>query len=108
MKPFIVAIAFVGLSLSGAAQADIRIDARQLNQQRQIDAGGRSTKLSLAERNRLTAQQRQIKRVEARYERSGGRFTAAEKREINRMLDTSQAAITRAKRNRVRGPGLRI
>ncbi len=92
------------LALGSAAQADIRIDARQVDQQRQIDAGKRSGKLSLGERQRLTSEQRMIKRQEARYDASGGRFTRGEKNAINAMLDRAQANINRAKNNRVRGP----
>jgi len=92
------------LAIGTAAQADIRIDARQLNQQRQIDAGKRSGKLSLGERQRLTNEQRTIKRQEARYAASGGQFTRAEKNSINAMLDRAQANINRAKNNRTRGP----
>ena len=103
MKPIIIAIATAALFAGTAAQADIRIDARQVNQQRQIDAGKRSGKLSVAERNLLTNEQRMIKRQEARFDRGG--FNRAEKRAINRMLDRSQAHIVRLKnnRNRVRG-----
>ncbi len=103
MKMIFIATAAAALAFGSAAQADIRIDARQANQQRQIDAGGRSGKLSRAERDRLTAQQRSIKRLENSYARSGGVFTNAEERRINRMLNASQARISQLKRNRVRG-----
>jgi hypothetical protein len=103
MKKIIIALAVAGLSIGTVAQADIRIDARQVNQQRQIDAGKRSGKLSVAERDRLTAQQRNIKRIEAQLQRSGGRFTKAEERQVNAMLDKSQNDINRAKQNRTRG-----
>ena len=103
-----IAAVTLALGLGSAAQADIRIDARQANQQRQIDAGGRSGKLSRGERDRLTAQQRSIKRLERSYARSGGRFTDGEERRIMRMLDASQANINRLKNNRVRGPGFRV
>lgn len=103
MKKIIIALAVAGVSISTVAQADIRVDARQLNQQRQIDAGKRSGKLSRAERDRLTAQQRMIERSKKQLERSGGRFTDAEVRRVNQMLDKSQADIVRAKQNRTRG-----
>jgi hypothetical protein len=103
MKKIIIALAVAGFSISTVAQADIRVDARQVNQQRQIDAGKRSGKLSRAERDRLTAQQRTIERSKRQLERSGGRFTRAEVGRVNAMLDRSQADITRAKQNRTRG-----
>lgn len=103
MKRTIIAIAAASLFVGTAAQADIRIDARQVNQQRQIDAGKRSGKLSRAERDTLTAEQKMIKRVEARY--SAGGLNEREKGTINRMLDRSQAHIVRLKNNRVRVKG---
>lgn len=103
MKKITIALALAGLSITTVAQADIRIDARQVNQQRQIDAGKRSGKLNRAERDRLTAQQRSIDRTKKQFERSGGRFSGVEVRRVNAMLDKSQADIVRAKQNRVRG-----
>lgn len=92
------------LALGTAAQADIGIDLRQANQQRQIDAGKRSGKLSLRERQTLTNEQRAIKQQEARYRDSGGRFTNREEAAIMAMLDRAQANINRMKNNRTRGP----
>ncbi|WP_293884140.1 hypothetical protein [Sphingomonas sp.] len=103
MKKIVIALALAGLSIGTVAQADIRINARQANQQRQIDAGKRSGKLSRAERDRLTAQQHSIDRTKKQAERSGGRFTDAEVRRVNALLDRSQNDIVRAKHNRVRG-----
>jgi hypothetical protein len=98
-------IAVLGsLALGTAAQADVGIDLRQANQQRQIDAGKRSGKLSLRERQILTNEQRAIKRQEARYRDSRGRFTNREQGAIMAMLDRSQAHIDRMKRNHIRGP----
>ena len=108
MRKTVMMLAAVGLFAGTAAQADIRIDARQANQQRQIDAGGRSGKLSRAERDTLTAEQHAIKRQEAAYARSGGRFTDAEEAAVNRLLDRAQAHIDRLKRNRQRGRGLHV
>jgi hypothetical protein len=103
MKKIIIALGVAGLSLSTVAQADIRVDARQLNQQRLIDAGKRSGKLSPGERARLTAQLESINRTKKQLERSGGRFTKAEVARVNAMLDRSENDITRAKQNRTRG-----
>ena len=103
MKKTIVMLALASLTIGTAAQADVGIDLRQANQQRQIDAGKRSGKLSLNERRILTNEQRAIKRQEARYRDSGG-FSNREQGLIMAMLDRSQAHINRLKNNRVRGP----
>ena len=99
---FIAVVASLGIGT--AAQADIGIDLRQVNQQRQIDAGKRSGKLSLRERQTLTNEQRMIKRQESRYKASGGRFTNREEASIMAMLDRAQNNINRMKNNRTRGP----
>lgn len=103
MKKTII-LALAALTVSTAAQADVGIDLRQSNQQRQIDAGKRSGKLSLNERRILTNEQRAIKRQEARYRDSRPGFTNREEGLIMAMLDRSQAHINRLKNNRVRGP----
>lgn len=100
----IVMFALASLTIGTAAQADVGIDIRQANQQRQIDAGKRSGKLSLQERQILTNEQRAIKRQEARYRDSRPGFTNREQGLIMAMLDRSQAHIDRLKRNHVRGP----
>jgi uncharacterized protein HemX len=104
MRKLTLVAALGALALGTAAQADVGIDVRQANQQRQIDAGKRSGKLSLGERRLLTNEQRTIKRQEARYRDSGGRFTNREQASIMAMLDRSQAHINRLKNNRTRGP----
>ena len=104
MRKLVFITALTGLVMSTAAQADVGIDVRQANQQRQIDAGKRSGKLSLGERRALTNEQRAIKRQEANYRDSGGRFTNREQGRIMAMLDRSQAHINRLKNNRLRGP----
>ena len=101
----LIFIAVLGsLALGTAAQADVGIDLRQANQQRQIDAGKRSGKLSRRERQILTNEQRAIKRQEARYRYSRPGFTNWEQGKIMGMLDRAQAHIDRLKRNRTRGP----
>jgi hypothetical protein len=100
----IVMFALASLTIGTAVQADVGIDIRQANQQRQIDAGKRSGKLSLREREILTNEQRAIKRQEARYRDSPPGFTNREQGLIQGMLDRSQAHINRLKNNRVRGP----
>ena len=104
MKKLFIALALGAASVSSVAYADIGIDARQVNQQRQIDAGKRSGQLSLRERQTLTNEQRAIKRQEgALRARHGGSLTNRDEARIMAMLDRAQANIERLKRNHVRG-----
>jgi hypothetical protein len=104
MRKTSVILAALTLGIGTAAMADVGIDLRQADQQRQIDAGKRSGKLSLSERQILTNEQRAIKRQEARYRDSRPGFTNREQGAIMAMLDRAQAHIDRLKRNRRRGP----
>jgi hypothetical protein len=98
-------IAVLGsLTISTVAQANVGIDVNIVDQQRQIDAGKRSGKLSLRERRVLSSDIRAIKRTVERYENSGGRFTRGEKATVNALLRRNQDKINRLKDNRVRGP----
>lgn len=103
MKRIIFALATASVFIGGAAQADVRISVREANQQRQIDAGKRSGKLTRNERNVLTNEQHMIKRTERRLSRGG--LGQRDENVINRMLDRSQAHIVRLKNNRVRTRG---
>lgn len=103
MKRTIIALAAASLFVGTAAQADVAIDARQANQQRQIDAGKRSGKLTRRERDVLTNEQRMIKRVEARLSR--GTLGERDENRLARMLDRSQAHIIQLKNNRERTRG---
>jgi len=103
MRKLMIAAALGAMTIGTTAQADIGIDVRQINQQRQIDAGKRSGKLSARERQTLSNEQRAIKREEARLRAAGG-FSARDEIRINALLDRAQANINRLKNNRVRGP----
>ena len=105
MRKITLALTLAALAIGTAAQADVGIDVRQANQQRQIDAGGRSGKLSRRERTVLTHEQYAIKNEEARLRARGG-FGNRDQARIMAMLDRSQAHITRLKNNRERGRGL--
>ena len=97
-------IAVTLLGITAPALANVGIDVNIVDQQRQVDAGKRSGKLSLRERQVLTNDLRAIKRTVERYENSGGRFTRGEKATVNSMLRRNQDKINRLKANRVRGP----
>ena len=104
MKKLMIAFAVASLTVSTVASADVGIDLRQTNQQRLIDAGKRSGKLSRRERDVLTREQYTIKAEEGRLRgRHGGRLTNADEARIMAMLDRSQRHITRLKNNRERG-----
>ena len=101
-KLTLIAVALLGVTTP--ALANIGIDVNIVDQQRQVDAGKRSGKLSLRERQILTNDIRAIKRTVERYENSNGRFTRGEKATVNAMLRRNQDKIDRLKNNRVRGP----
>ena len=86
-----------------AAPASAAVNARQLNQQRNIDAGLRSGKLTQGEYNRLKDEQRMISRAEHRFQRSGGRYTEAEKQQVHAMQDAAARHMDRLKHNGRRG-----
>ena len=104
MRKMILIAALAAVTVPATAFADVGIDARQANQQRQIDAGKRSGKLTRAERDVLTAEQHTIKREEGRLRARGG-FHNRDQAVIQRLLDRAQAHIDRLKNNRVRTRG---
>ena len=104
MRKLTLIAVLASLAIGTVAQANVGIDVNIVDQQRQIDAGKRSGKLSLRERQILTNDIRTIKRTVERYENSGGRFTRGEKATVNAMLRRNQDKINRLKANRVRGP----
>lgn len=103
MKKFFIAAALGTLTLGGVAHADIGIDTRQADLQRQVDAGKRSGKLSVRERNVLNAELRRIANVEAQLRARGNNLSEADERRIGAMLDKAQTHIRQLKQNRERG-----
>lgn len=103
MNRFFIAAAIGALALGGVAQADIGIDTRQADLQRQVDAGKRSGKLSIRERNILNAELRRIANVEAQLRARGNNLSERDERRIGAMLDKAQTHIRQLKRNRERG-----
>lgn len=76
------------------------INARQNRQQARIYQGIRSGRLTNGEAYNLQRQQYNIYRTESRYRNSGGRFTSAERRNIQNRLNRSNRSIYREKRDR--------
>jgi hypothetical protein len=105
MNKIITAFAFGALGLGVVAQAATPVNIRQANQERRIDAGKRSGKLTHAEAARLKAEQRAIARQEAQLRaRHGGRLTAHDKRVIHARQEAANRHILNQKSDRQRGP----
>ncbi|MBX9858060.1 MAG: hypothetical protein K2Y20_00530 [Sphingomonas sp.] len=103
MKKLLIAAALGALTFGSVAQADIGIDIRQTDLQRQVDAGKRSGKLSIRERNVLNAELRRISAVEAQLRARGNNLSERDERRIGAMLDKAQLHIRQLKQNRERG-----
>ena len=104
MKRTLIAIALGATTLAGGAQAIERpVNARQLNQERRIDAGVRSGKLSPREAARLKRQQAAIRADAAHRRATHGGLTARDKRLIHARQDSANATILQKKNNTVRG-----
>lgn len=105
MKKTILALGLAAMTIGGTASAAGPVNVRQLNQERRIDAGTRSGKLTRVEAARLKRQQLAIKREEDRLRaRHGGRLTAADKRLIHARQEAANRAILQQKHDSQRGP----
>lgn len=102
-KP-IMAMLAATLAIGTALPAAGQINIRQANQERRIDAGHRSGKLTYAESRRLKAQQRSIQRLSARLRaQHHGHLTAADKRMVHDRQAEADRAITHQKHDSQRG-----
>ena len=91
MKKLIAAAVLGALGLGAVAQAAPVVNLRQANQERRIDAGTRSGKLTHREAARLKAEQRQIAmREKMARKRHGGHLTARDKRAIHARQEAAQ------------------
>lgn len=80
MKKIVLAFTLATLTASTVVPATAAINVRQLEQQRQIDAGKRSGKLTERERRSLKAEQRSIVMLERQMRaRHGGQLTRRDK-----------------------------
>ena len=105
MKKIIAAIALGAIGLTSIAQAAPIVNARQANQERRIDAGKRSGKLTHSEAARLKAEQRAIAMEEKRMRaRHGGKLTARDKRIIHARQEAANRHILNQKQDSQRGP----
>ena len=104
MKYLAFAVALGALSIGGAAAAQGPVNARQLNQERRIDAGQRSGKLTGREAAQLNAQQRSIAMQEDRMRaRNGGHLSPRDKAMLHARQERANRAILAKKHNRARG-----
>ena len=103
MRTFIIALA-AGALLAGAAGAQSPVNLKQANQERRIDAGTRSGKLTAGEAARLRGEQHSIATEKAMLKaRHGGHLTAADKRRIHYRQRIANRHILREKYNGRRG-----
>lgn len=103
MRNAILAVLAATATATTALPAVAQVNVRQANQERRIDAGRRSGKLTVAEGARLRAQQRSIKRLTARLRAQHGHLTAADKRMIHDRQAEADRAITHQKHDYQRG-----
>lgn len=93
-------LALIAVTVPAAAAVNVR----QLNQERRIDAGVRSGKLSPREARSLKNEQRLIAMQKARMKaRHGGHLTRADKVRIHQHQDAANRRILKLKHNRARG-----
>lgn len=105
MKVIVPALLLGALALPAMAQTPPpppfhhphNINARFHNQQERIHQGVLSGQLTRREQYRLDARDSRIRTQEYRDRLSGGRFTPAERRHIQRELNGSSRAIYRQK-----------
>lgn len=104
MKKMIIAFVSLGIFCGAVTTANAAINVRQLNQQRLIDAGHRSGKLTHSERAQLKAQQRRITaRERAMRARHQGRLIARDERILHALQRQAGRDIAREKHDGQRG-----
>ena len=104
MRTSLIAALAAMLGAATLAPAVAQVNVRQANQERRIDAGNRSGKLTAAESRQLKAQQRAIARLTARLRaQHGGKLTRADKRMIHDRQAEADRAISHQKNDSQRG-----
>ncbi len=96
---FAIVFTAASASLASAHSSTPRVDRRQATQQTRIHDGVRRGELTSAERARLRASQRHLRRLERRAV-SDGAFTRHERRHLERAQDLQSRRIARMKHNR--------
>lgn len=104
MNKFLLAATAAVMAVGVALPAVAAINARQINQRRQIDAGVRSGKLTAHEARVLRQEQDLITRSKLHTkDRKGGHLTAMDKKRVHDMQDAAARHIDRLKHNGRRG-----
>ena len=104
MKHMLIALA-AGSLIGSAVMAAPTVNVRQLNQERRIDAGLRSGKLTKPEAERLRAQQASIRADVARMRvRHPHGLTESDKRRLTALQDQADRSILNQKSDAQRGP----
>jgi hypothetical protein len=104
MKRFIIALA-LGTMVAGTTMAAKPVNVRQLNQERRIDAGLRSGKLTRSEAEHLRAQQASIRAEVARMRAKHPHgLTESDKRRLTALQDQADKGILKQKDDAQRGP----
>ena len=108
MRKILISIAIGTMSLTPmiglTSPASAEVNVRQFNQERRIDAGRRSGKLTAAEGRTLRNEQRAISRLGVRLRaRHNGRLTAADSRLIKARQNAADRHILGQKYDRQRG-----
>ena len=98
---FVTVAVLAALSLPAFAQTTStpRIDQRQANQERRIEAGEKSGQLNQKEAARLEKGQARIQKMENKAV-ADGKVTAKERRKIERAQDKQSRKIAREKHDR--------
>ena len=107
MNKFLLAATAALMAVGTTAPVAAAVNARQLNQQRLIDAGERSGKLTPREVARLRAEQRAIERKQAQLKAHGG-YSVRDQRIIHGLQDTAERHIRMAKQNGHRAPSKKV
>ncbi|WP_076068903.1 hypothetical protein [Sphingomonas montana] len=96
-------LAALGLTtVAAAAPADAQVNRRQYSQERRIDQGIRSGRITPREAARLQRNQGRINGAEQRMRASGGRLTYRERQRLDNRQDRASGRIYRQKNNRRR------
>lgn len=107
MNRLILAATAAVMTFGVAMPALASINAKQIEQRRQIDAGARSGKLTPREVARLRNEQRMIELDKAKRKARGG-YSKADANAIHAMQDAADTHIRMAKANRHRAPSKRV
>lgn len=104
MRKIIAALVLGVMTLGTTAGASAQVNVRQLNQERRIDAGARSGKLTRYEARRLRGEQHAIERRKTHLKaRHGGHMTRRDKREVHMLQDRANRHLLNQKHDGQRG-----